>query len=43
MPKEQIIGYTEEAREAIVYWWPSVPLERLRTEVGLIRSIVVRL
>lgn len=43
VPKEQIIGYTEEAREAIVYWWPSVPLERLRTEVGLIRSIVVRL
>jgi hypothetical protein len=43
VPKEQIIGYAEEAREAIVYWWPSVPRERLRGEAGLIRSIVVRL
>ena len=41
VPYNEILGYSPEAREAIVYWWPSTSLERLGRDPDLIEWMVV--
>jgi hypothetical protein len=41
VPYDEILGYSPEARNAIVYWWPSTSLERLQGDRDLIEWVVV--
>jgi hypothetical protein len=40
IPYKDIPGYTPEAREAVVYWWPSTSPERLARDPDLIEWVV---
>jgi hypothetical protein len=41
VPFGEILGYTPQAREAVVYWWPATSAERLQRNPDLIEWVAV--
>jgi hypothetical protein len=41
VPFGEILGYTPQAREAVVYWWPATSPERLQRNPDLIEWVAV--